>query len=72
MFADYELRAHRLAAQDQPITAEISSTISSRDWSAGWIFKTKQRISTEVNEGVPLRRFVRRASRGWRSLPPKA
>ena len=23
MFADYELRAHRLAEQDQPITAEI-------------------------------------------------
>jgi hypothetical protein len=36
MFADDELQAHRLAAQDQPITAGISSTISSRDWSAGW------------------------------------
>ena len=23
MFADYELRAHRLAEQDQPITSEI-------------------------------------------------
>jgi hypothetical protein len=36
MFADYELQADRLATQDQPITAGISSTISSRDWSAGW------------------------------------
>jgi len=27
MFADYELRAHRLAEQDQPITAEILTEI---------------------------------------------
>ena len=27
MFADYELQAHRLAEQDQPITAEILSEI---------------------------------------------